>query len=684
MANSIDVLPHARETFKVLIEAFMNLPTNLLLHPNVKRAPWLSIFNMLCQPYFSRKKRKDYGEEELRSGEIPFLAQALAMIGKDMFHGPGSENIQAFVSSLLSPLLSYEPLLLPTREGSESESTMVETHNLVNAYARQARCLHMPRPRPWEYLLSLRSILAGPSFYPASFAKLSLTRLQMEQAKRPALFYEDRFLGDIHQYVSKYNEAVDHGLHGIQNIVIPSELLETILQMMTTDLAGRSVGSSSSSQFSPYSSYPAANDALVRYLSAYEEAEQSGILQPEHKDALNAIRRQYIARLEGIPEEIQLSQDFSNVFYPIDHMLSSTSSDVRNQTVDALLQLFVDLPFSDRLWNFSNEILASLASLVLCEKPILHITNWQEWFIQVTLGCDKQIAGRASAAGTAAFLNTKSIIDIVNGAKPKNISNMSDIKREDDVEHALLSFLTVYCRAIDRIHDTYFNVPGGINTPVIGGGSGAWLESIKTPYVKLVLAAAFFFPGPLPKTFISGPIPTPDVNLDIDANGKENSITKSIAKLTIISRPHSLSFSHRKSDYYSPPRGDSQPDAISSIYSLLTSIPMELWNDPLWQDAVQWTCGFIRTSGIPTSPAFVAFVRAAFAHGSHGTRVKCAKLMARFRPFVSTAIQTYLAFSHTSYILYTTLKLHCYPVPSRRRLPTVPRVYPSQSPRNPW
>jgi hypothetical protein len=81
LARSISVVPLQRNSFIILIWSFLDLPPRQLIDESVKNAPWKPIFTILCEPYFSKTRAKDYSKEELE--EISFLLHGLAFIGHD-------------------------------------------------------------------------------------------------------------------------------------------------------------------------------------------------------------------------------------------------------------------------------------------------------------------------------------------------------------------------------------------------------------------------------------------------------------------------------------------------------------------------------------------------------------------------------------------------------------------------
>ncbi|PVF91767.1 hypothetical protein CPB86DRAFT_878328 [Serendipita vermifera] len=79
LANSIDILPGSRKSLEILIKEIMGLKPHLLMQAEkVEHAPWESMFNLLCQPYFGKRSTDDYEEQQLKDAK--FLCRALSMI----------------------------------------------------------------------------------------------------------------------------------------------------------------------------------------------------------------------------------------------------------------------------------------------------------------------------------------------------------------------------------------------------------------------------------------------------------------------------------------------------------------------------------------------------------------------------------------------------------------------------
>jgi hypothetical protein len=95
LANTLEVSPASWLSFRILITEFTELPANLFMDTRrINDAPWETIFNMMCYPYFGKRKPADYNAEELK--EAQFLCRAMSMISRET----SSPTIRTFYESL--------------------------------------------------------------------------------------------------------------------------------------------------------------------------------------------------------------------------------------------------------------------------------------------------------------------------------------------------------------------------------------------------------------------------------------------------------------------------------------------------------------------------------------------------------------------------------------------------------
>jgi hypothetical protein len=153
VVDSTEILPHARETFMRLLEAFVELRPKQLLSEDIGKVTWLPIFEMLCLPY---QGKSSYQESERKSNEV--IAQALAMIEKFEIEGDGSRNTKGFLDSL----------------GVSDDSS--DSPNTVGLYAELALWKRdYPSARPIHKIFT--SFIGSLNTLPQPFAALALTTL---------------------------------------------------------------------------------------------------------------------------------------------------------------------------------------------------------------------------------------------------------------------------------------------------------------------------------------------------------------------------------------------------------------------------------------------------------------------------------------------------------------------------
>jgi hypothetical protein len=163
--------------------------------------------------------------------------------------------------------------------------------------------------------------------------------------------------------------------------LIPVELLDILLRMATTDISGQITTSV----------HP-----LSGYLSAYQDAYREGDVEDRHRNALRAIRRQYIARLMQTPKDPEISNEFDVTIGSIQEIILSTSEDIFSGTKEDILAIFADTDFNRKLWKLPRSTISRLLSLPYSSTNAFDHTpgrnrNWSEWIIQISIDFDKRL-----------------------------------------------------------------------------------------------------------------------------------------------------------------------------------------------------------------------------------------------------------------------------------------------------
>lgn len=338
VVQSISVLPHARETLQILVKEITELPIKQLQDPRINSAPWASIFTMLCQPYFNKRKREDYSEEELNTGSVSVVAKGIAMIGSEPFGGDLVKRFETFLGSL-------------------SFSWDNNSLDLLSAYAWQGGWSKTANDFEWRFQCSFRATLAN-IFISPRFSELSLTKLHKIQIENPQLLHVHWDIAEIF----KINLE-----DGSTPPPMPSDILDILVRMAEVEISGDSDRSM---------------DSLSAYLSAYNQ-QTADEIRGWHDDAFLVIVRQYIVNVMHVIGDVDLTTSFDERLKPIYTIISATSGEIRARIKRNLLSMVINL----KPWGSKAREVAVMASLAFCDKPLFK-DNWEEWLVGICSGCE--------------------------------------------------------------------------------------------------------------------------------------------------------------------------------------------------------------------------------------------------------------------------------------------------------
>jgi hypothetical protein len=122
--------------------------------------------------------------------------------------------------------------------------------------------------------------------------------------------------------------------------------------------------------------------------------------------AYAAVRRQYLARLAQIPHNAQLTPDLAALLASVYGIIWAPTDDERSESITDVLSLYTNSPFKDRLWSFNDAQIKFAITLPLFCDPSLITSSvtvppykfsdetWREWFVQISLGCEKLLESK--------------------------------------------------------------------------------------------------------------------------------------------------------------------------------------------------------------------------------------------------------------------------------------------------
>jgi hypothetical protein len=108
-----------------------------------------------------------------------------------------------------------------------------------------------------------------------------------------------------------------------------------------------------------------------------------------------------LARLAQIPRNPQLTSDLGSLLASVYDIISKSPEDQKIESIKDVLSFFTKSPFNDKLWSFNDAHMKFAVTLPLFCDPSLVTSmvtvppytfgdgTWSEWFVQVSLGCDK-------------------------------------------------------------------------------------------------------------------------------------------------------------------------------------------------------------------------------------------------------------------------------------------------------
>lgn len=386
LSKSLSVVPHQRNSFLILIQAFLDLPYEQLLDDRVNEAPWNAIFTILCHSYFNKSSRSDFDDKEIE--DITFLLRGLAFIGHGVCNSAEFRRLYEALyidakdlTRMLANLAYWKHIIDDT---STRQTTVAESIQYAVEFANE-----------WPTDIITNMLVC---------VKSDVRRFQLEKYRIFSPFYE---------YLSVNPRSL------ASHKLIPSKILDSVLDIAAIVLAKE---------------LPPQSDPVISFIASMEHHIKDPL------DHATDVHSAFAAVIHTLSARLRQSPGYGEL-EPLFFRLTSLARSPlwRDVFPRAIAHILLALAHTPRyIWGETRDSVVKLLALIIPDPFEFDGKDWDTWWVNMMVGFGK-LADQFQDDGTNDLvldaILQNSVIALDNGAQfyseeiaPETLDKLKGIK----------------------------------------------------------------------------------------------------------------------------------------------------------------------------------------------------------------------------------------------------------------